>query len=106
MVINPLYDNIGQIGSNEVIKVRHHTEWVLREVLIPHQSVEGRGQERPQSDVLLHCPTVFSNIPGLTSKAFRQLQSGPYLKSRVSDQMNYLVLGITCKYDLWVLCLD
>ena len=65
MVINLLADNIGQIDSNEVIKTPHHTQWVLRQVLVPHQSVQGRGQEGAQSDILLHClPSDWSTLIG------------------------------------------
>ena len=55
MVIDLLEDNLGQIDANEVVKIRHHAQRVLREILVPHQSVGGRGQEGAQSDVLLHC---------------------------------------------------
>ena len=55
MVIDLLDDNIGEIDSSEVIKIPHHGEGVLRQVLVPHQSVGGRGQQGAQSDVLLHC---------------------------------------------------
>ena len=91
MVIDLLSDKTAKIDSNEVIKLSHHSQWVLRQVLISDQSVDSRGQERPQSDVLLHCLAVLSNIAGLTLKAFGQLQPGSHLKSRISNQMNYLV---------------
>ena len=55
MVINLLDDDVGQIDANEMIKIPHHTEWVLRQVLIPHQSVHSRVQQGTQSDVLLYC---------------------------------------------------
>ena len=40
MVINLLADNIGQIDSNKVIKTRHHTQWVLRQVLVPRKQFD------------------------------------------------------------------
>ena len=75
MVIDLLSDKVAQVDSNEVIKLSHHSQWVLREILVSDQSVHSRRQERPQSDVLLHCLAILSNIAGLTFKAFRQLQS-------------------------------
>ena len=54
MVIDLLSDKVAQVDSNEVIKLSHHSQWVLSEILIPHQSVHGRVQQGAQSDVLLH----------------------------------------------------
>ena len=95
MSFNFLDDVLGDIDSNKMIKIPHNCYRIPGEIFISDQSVECARQFRSLTNIVLNRSAVFGHIFRHTLKRSLLLQSGSYLESRVSYEMDDLSYDLT-----------